>query len=215
MFVEALFAGKPVAFGPRGAPSAIQKASVALLTVGFDGTKEDEQGNKKLHGGAEKVLHQFSHQGYTRLREGFDEHDFPLGSIGENMLVPGMNDENVFIGDVYRVGEVTLQVSAPRAPCNKISHRYGIKNLDRFVGANGITGWYYRVIETGVIHGNDPVTLLSRHDKTVSVAALMRAVHDLGDIDGAKQFEGLETLDDEWREKCTRVIKRAASKTSS
>ncbi|MEG3765929.1 MOSC domain-containing protein [Alteromonas sp. 14N.309.X.WAT.G.H12] len=210
MYVEALFAGKPTAFGPRGAPSAIKKAPVAFLTVHTDGTAEDEQGNKKLHGGAEKVIHQFSHDGYHRLTSAFPDHAFPLGTIGENILIPGMNDENVFIGDRYRIGEVILQVSAPRAPCNKISHRYGIKNLDRFVGKEGITGWYYRVIETGVIHRNDPVTLLSRHDKTVSIGALMRAVHDLGDVDAAKQFEGLEILDDEWREKCARVIKRAA-----
>lgn len=209
MFIDSLFAAKPVPFGPRGAPSAIQKSSVDTLTVYQDGTKEDEQGNKKLHGGPEKVLHQFSFAGYNVLQRAYPDIQFDKGSIGENLLVDGMDDTNVFIGDVYQVGAVVLQVSAPRAPCNKISHRYGVKNLDRFVGLQGITGWYYRVLETGVIAINDSVSLVSRVDDTVTVKALMQAVYDKGSPEDAKKLVDLEVLDDEWREKCERVIKRA------
>ena len=162
MYVEALFAAKPVPFGPRGAPSAIQKQAVQSLTVNHDGTDEDEQGNKKLHGGPEKVLHQYSVEGYEKLQQNYADAAFDIGSIGENLVVKGMNDTNVFIGDVYRLGEVVVQVSAPRAPCNKISQRFKIKNLDRFVGNEGVTGWYYRVLETGKLKVNDPVTLVSR-----------------------------------------------------
>lgn len=209
MFIDSLFAAKPVPFGPRGAPSAIQKSSVDTLTVYQDGTKEDEQGNKKLHGGPEKVLHQFSFAGYNVLQRAYPDIQFDKGSIGENLLVDGMDDTNVFIGDVYQVGAVVLQVSAPRAPCNKISHRYGVKNLDRFVGLQGITGWYYRVLETGVIAVNDSVSLVSRADNTVAVKALMQAVYDKGSPEDAKKLVDLEVLDDEWRDKCERVIKRA------
>ena len=60
MHIYALYAAKPQAFGPRGAPSAIVKSQVSQLTVLDTGTLEDEQGNKKLHGGPEKVLHQYS-----------------------------------------------------------------------------------------------------------------------------------------------------------
>ncbi len=210
MHLEALFAAKPVPFGPRGAPSAIQKQAVQQLHVNIDGTYEDEQGNKKLHGGPEKVLHQYSHKGYQALTEAFPEKAFTVGTIGENMIVAGMDDNNVHVGDVYKMGNVVLQVSAPRAPCNKISHRYEIKNLDRFVGLNGITGWYYRVLETGVLHVGDAVALVSRPQHTVSIAALMTAVYDKGQPEKAKDYVGIEVLDDEWREKCERVIKRAS-----
>ncbi|MEC9169139.1 MAG: MOSC domain-containing protein, partial [Pseudomonadota bacterium] len=49
--VNALFAGKPQPLGPRGAPSSIVKAPVDKLTVHMDRTDEDEQANKRLHGG--------------------------------------------------------------------------------------------------------------------------------------------------------------------
>ena len=209
MLIDSLFAAKPVPFGPRGAPSSIQKSPTDTLTVYHSGTKEDEQGNKKLHGGPEKVLHQFSFTGYNVLKQAYSDVQFDKGSIGENMLVDGMDDTNVYIGDVYQVGAVVLQVSAPRAPCNKISHRYGVKNLDRFVGLQGITGWYYRVLDTGVVAVNDSVSLLSRADDTVSVKALMQAVYDKGNVEAAADYVRLSVLDDEWREKCERVLKRA------
>lgn len=209
MYIEALFAAKPVPFGPRRASSSIQKRSVSQLNVHKDHTEEDEQGNKKLHGGPEKVLHQYSHSGYKTLRQAFPQHAFAIGTIGENLIVEGMDDTNVYIGDVYRMGRVVVEVSAPRAPCNKISHRYEIKNLDRFVGLNGVTGWYYRVIETGVLQVKDPVMLLSRPQQTVNIAALMSAVYDKGSPDLARQYVELDVLDDEWRQKCDRVLKRS------
>ncbi len=205
MHVLALYAAKPQPFGPRGAPSSIIKSPVPLLSVNKDGTEQDEQGNKKLHGGPEKVLHQFSLKNYELLRTQYPENPFEAGSIGENMLVEGMDDDNVYIGDTWQFGEVILQVSAPRAPCNKISHRFGIKNLDRFVGEHGATGWYYRVLQTGSIHVKDKVTLLERPDISVSVKDLMQCTFTKTDPDAARAYTALPVLDDEWRMKCEKI----------
>ncbi|NDV93209.1 MOSC domain-containing protein [Alteromonas sp. 345S023] len=205
--IDALFAGHPQPLGPRGAPSSIKKDPVELLTVEKDGTKEDEQANTRLHGGPEKVLHQYSPINYYTLKMHFPEGTFLAGSIGENISVEGMCDATVFIGDVWRFGDVILQVSAPRAPCNKISHRYGIANLDRFVGERGITGWYYRVMETGVMRVGDSVELISRDTQSVNVQTLMQCVHTKADKALAKQLASLDALDDEWRLKCEKIAR--------
>lgn len=210
MQIDALFAGRPQPFGPRGAPSSIIKSAQNSLTVFTHGTVEDEQGNKKLHGGPEKVLHQFSLESYATLRSQYPNVNFVPGSIGENLTVAGMHDHNVYIGDVWQLGEVQVQVSAPRAPCNKISHRFGVKNLDRFVGGAGLTGWYYRVITTGQIAVGDTVRRLSRESSTVSVQALMRCVYNNTDTEAARRYARLDILDEEWREKCRRVASRQA-----
>ena len=209
MNIFALYAGQPAPLGPRGAPSAIVKSAVAQLTVSLDGTVEDQQANKKLHGGPEKVLHQYSFEGYKQLSEAFEDIAFTPGSIGENLLVEGMNDQNVYIGDTYQMGEVVVQVSAPRAPCVKISQRYEHKNLDRFVGQQGITGWYYRVVRGGVINAGDTVSRLARVEHTVSVAELMQSVYNKAQAASAADFSTLAILDDEWREKCRRAAHKA------
>lgn len=204
MHIYALYAAKPQPFGPRGAPSAIVKSQVSQLTVHDAGTLEDEQGNKKLHGGPEKVLHQYSFEGYKMLADAYPDGEFSYGTIGENFLVEGMHDDNVYVGDIYRMGSVTVQVSAPRAPCNKISHRFGIKNLDRFVGQKGITGWYFRVLESGPLLQHDAVKLIERPDESVCIGALMRCMYDEKLKENAARYAQMEVLDDEWREKCLR-----------
>ncbi|ANB25222.1 sulfurase [Alteromonas stellipolaris] len=206
--VDALFAGQPQPLGPRGAPSSIVKSAVSQLTVHLDCTDEDQQSNKKLHGGPEKVLHQFSPLHYFTLRKHFPDGKFEPGSIGENISVDGMDDATVYIGDVWKFGEVVLQVSAPRAPCSKISQRFNIQNLDRFVGERGITGWYYRVLETGVINVGDSVTLVSREDDTVNVQTLMRCAHTKTDVELATKLANLAIIDDEWRDKCARISRK-------
>ena len=178
MLVDALFAGKPQSFGPRQSPSSIIKGSFEQLHIQLDGASEDEQGNKKLHGGPEMALHQYSQESYDVLRKEYPSIAKQLffGSIGENISAQLMSDENVFIGDTYRLGGVVLQVNSPRAPCSKINHRYGIKNMDLFIAEKGITGWYYRVIETGIIRVGDRITLEHRLQETKSIRDIMRLV---------------------------------------
>ena len=180
MLVDALFAGKPQAFGPRQSPSSIIKEQFKRLHIELDGAREDEQGNKKLHGGPEMAMHQYSQESYEALKKQFPSiaHNLFVGSIGENISSQTMNDDNVFIGDTYRIGGVVLQVNSPRAPCAKINQRYGVKNMDLFIANKGITGWYYRVIETGIMQVDDPITLEHRLQKTKSIRDIMRLLRN-------------------------------------
>lgn len=178
MLVDALFAGKPQAFGPRQSPSSIIKQPFEQLHIEIDGAVEDEQGNKKLHGGPEMAMHQYSQENYELLQKQFPTvaHKLVFGSIGENISAGQMNDNNVFIGDTYRIGSVVLQVNSPRAPCVKINQRYGVKNMDLFIAEHGITGWYYRVIETGFMQIGDTISLEHRLQNTRCISDIMRLV---------------------------------------
>ncbi|WP_412971730.1 MOSC domain-containing protein [Glaciecola sp. MF2-115] len=207
MLVDALFAGKPKAFGPRQSPSSIIKRPFEQLHIEIDGAIEDEQGNKKLHGGPEMALHQFSQESYVVLQNEFTAiaEKLAIGSIGENISAPLMNDRNVFIGDTYRIGSVIIQVNSPRAPCVKINQRYGFQNIDLFIGEQGITGWYFRVIETGIMNVGDEIKLEYRLQNTKSIAEIMRLVREKGSpssekLDAAK-INGLAA---EWRRKLTK-----------
>lgn len=207
MQICGLYAGKPQPLGPRKALTAIVKVPVKQLTVSKNDTKEDQQANLKLHGGPEKVLHQFAISSYDVITNAFPALNgiaIP-GSIGENLSVSGMNDQTVCIGDVYQIGSVTVEVSAPRAPCSKISQRFGIKSLDRFVGNQGITGWYYRIKQPGNIISGDSVSRVFRHSHTVSVGDLMQAVYNPQYYANAGSLIDLDVLDQEWHDKCVKA----------
>lgn len=210
MQICGLYAGKPQPLGPRKALTAIVKSPVKQLTVSTNGTKEDQQANLKLHGGPEKVLHQFAVASYDVITKAFPTLEGVAipGSIGENLSVPNMDDQNVCIGDVYQFGSTIIEVSAPRAPCVKINQRFGIKSLDRFVGNQGITGWYYRVTQPGKITSGDSVSRVFRHSHTVSVGDLMQAVYNPQYYVNAGPLIELDVLDQEWHDKCVNAWKK-------
>ena len=81
--------------------------------------------------------------------------------------------------------------------------------MDRFVGKAGITGWYYRVLETGSLQIGDPVGLVERPRQSVSIHDLVSEIFSENpNIDLLKKYSALDTLDDEWKEKC---LRKAAS----
>ena len=174
--VEHLYAGKPQLFGPKQSPSSIIKQSFNILHINVNGALEDEQGNKKLHGGPFMALHQFAQQSYLKLAEAFPNTPSPIekGSIGENISAPHMNETTVYIGDQYKIGKVILKVVSPRAPCSKINHRYGQRKIDLFVGEQAITGWYYSVVQEGEMSIGDNIQLVYREQSPISVEQIWR-----------------------------------------
>lgn len=211
MYIQALFAGKPAPFGPNGTQSSIVKQRVSKLTVHLTHTDEDEQGNKKLHGGREKVLHQYSLQAYQQLAHHFKHPAFLPGTMGENISVEGMHDHNVLIGDCYQFGEVIAQVGSPRTPCVKISQRYKISHLDQFVAMNGLSGWYFRILQGGIIQEGDDVTLLQRSEASMSVSELMKGVTQCNHAIVQRALL-LPSLDPHWHKKCRSILSKAQKK---
>ena len=214
MKITGLFAGKPRPFGPRKSPSSIIKSPYSLLNVTKNGALEDEQGNKKLHGGPQMALHQFAQSSYDQLRLAFPDaaSDMQVGSIGENISALEMNDTNVYIGDIYQIGDVILQVGSPRAPCSKINQRYAKKKVDTFILQEGITGWYYRVIHEGTIKLNDTMSLIERNQKPFSIKDIMHMSSTLTQggyaksaLEHAVNSKGLAP---EWQDKITRQLNK-------
>ena len=97
------------------------------------------------------------------------------GSIGENLSVDGWDENNVCIGDIFRLGDARIQVSQPRSPCWKIDRRYGQDGMAKLIAAQGLTGWYFRVIEEGAVAPGCAFALLERGPGAGSVAAAFAA----------------------------------------
>lgn len=162
----------------EGQSSAIDKqVTDGPLLIGAEGLAGDAQADRRVHGGPEKAIHHYPAENYARLAERFPAIAVQLhpGSIGENIAIAGWNENNVCIGDVFRLGDARIQVSQPRTPCWKIDHRYASKGIAAFIAESGLTGWYYRVLEGGQAASGGPFELLVRQAGAVSLAELWRA----------------------------------------
>ncbi|MBI3574645.1 MAG: MOSC domain-containing protein [Gammaproteobacteria bacterium] len=140
----------------------------------------DGQADLKVHGGEHKAAYVYPHEHYAFWARELGRNDFSFGQFGENLTVEGLLEDAVFIGDIFRVGEVLVQVSQPRAPCFKLGIRMGNASFPaRFTAANR-TGFYLRVLEEGRVAAGDAIVLAERAKDSVSVSSAFRLRHGTG-----------------------------------
>lgn len=161
---------------PDNGPTGIFKHPVEMpVWLGKEGLAGDAQADRRVHGGPEKALHQYPVSHYARLAAAFPDAR-PLlvpGALGENLSVPGWDEANIAIGDVFRLGDAKVQVSQPRSPCWKIDNRFGADGMAQFIAAQRITGWYFRVLEEGTVESGTEFERIERTPQPVSVAELL------------------------------------------
>ncbi|MGG2398039.1 MOSC domain-containing protein [Pseudomonas sp. SH1-B] len=181
LLLDTLLTGRAQPFIRPGSRSGIAKTPrqepLAVTTLGLAG---DEQGDLRVHGGAEKAIHHYPSEHYAAWRRELGEH--PLleqpGAFGENFSTTGWTEDDVCLGDVIRAGSALLQVSQGRMPCWKLSDRFGIADLALRVQESGRTGWYYRVIEEGMVRAGDPLQLVERAHADWSLSRLSAVLFD-------------------------------------
>ncbi|KAI1073017.1 hypothetical protein LB507_008928 [Fusarium sp. FIESC RH6] len=119
----------------------------------------------KSHGGTERAVHQYDPEHYPnwRAEDAPDPTLYDLGAFGENIITTGMSDDNVCIGDIYKLGDqVVLEVSEPRHPCFKLNSRFKWPRALKRTIRTGRSGWNMRVLQTGNICKGDTISLQKR-----------------------------------------------------
>ena len=102
----------------------------------------DGQGDLKNHGGEYQAVYCYPHEHYAYWATELARDDFAFGQFGENFTTQGLLENEVCIGDTFRIGEAIVQVTQPRVPCYKLADKLGIPGFDKtFLRANR-SGFY-------------------------------------------------------------------------
>ncbi|SHG62389.1 MOSC domain-containing protein [Streptoalloteichus hindustanus] len=186
----------PLRHGRVDVPSAIVKRPVESAAVGVLGLRGDEQGDRRVHGGPEKAVFAYptEHDDWWADQLGAP---LPVAAFGQNFGTVGLVEDTVFLGDVYEVGEVVLQVSQPRRPCFKPGSRLGHREIAVLTQNSGRTGFYFRVLRPGLVTAGSPVVLRERDPDPVSVHDVSRVMH--GDTTHLHQVLASPRLPERWR----------------
>lgn len=158
--------------------SGIKKSAVSTLTnptaieVKKLGLQGDEQCNLSVHGGLDKAVYMMPAEHYTFWKERLLEHkldpNIDWGMLGENLVVEGLNEQTVRMGDEFEIGEVRLRVTDPREPCHKFAIRMGYGQAPKQMIQQGNCGWYLSVLNPGLLRAGDAlVHKPNPHGKTV------------------------------------------------
>ena len=201
--LRTLLVGQIRPLGDRREPSGIDKHLCDRpLRVGRTGLEGDAQGDLQHHGGLEKAVHHYALDHYPAWRREIGAGpllDAP-GAFGENLSTLGLHEDILAVGDIFRLGGATLQVSQGRAPCWKLNARFSVPDMAKRVQSTGRTGWYYRVIEEGVIAPGDEFVLLDRRSPEWILSRVWSALYLKGfDRDALSGLAALPHLTPSWR----------------
>lgn len=209
--VRAVLVGRTAPLG--AVTSGIDKQPVAgPHPVGRFGLRGDEQGDTRVHGGADKAVHvyPFDHYPFWRARYPAQPLFAQPGAFGENLSLDGLDEHAVCIGDVWRIGSVRLQLTQGRQPCFRLNLRLAVPDMAALVQQTLRAGWYCRVLEPGMVTAGDIPELLERPHPEHSVASLLALIRDRV-VDPARLAPVLALpLPPSWQRLFTERLRRAA-----
>jgi len=130
----------------------------------------DGQGDLNGHGGEMRAVLVYQFQSYRYWQQHFGRHDFTYGMFGENLTVDGLPDDEVCIGDRYRIGEAEFEVTQPRVTCYRVGLRLGEPEMASLLVSHHRPGFYMRVITEGHIQGGDAIIKTRTGPGALSVA---------------------------------------------
>src|SRR5438094_10085391 len=132
----------------------------------------DEQGDLIGHGGEHRAVFVYQIDCYRYWQRELDRDDFSFGQFGENFTVEGLPDDEVCIGDRYRIGSALFEVTQPRVTCYRIGIRRNEPRMAALLVSHGRPGFYFRVLEEGEVRAGDDVTRIATGPEAMTVAEI-------------------------------------------
>jgi MOSC domain-containing protein YiiM len=181
---------------------------IPLRRLNLDG---DRQADLAVHGGAAKAVYAYPLEHYAFWREQLGE-KLPFGSFGENLTVERLPlEEEVAVGDRFRIGTAELVVTQPRLPCYKLGLRFGRNDMVKRFLASRRTGYYLAVEAEGDVGAGDRVETLARHPARIRVAEITRAyASDRDDLATIERLVAVDALPKDWRTYFERKLAKQA-----
>ncbi len=177
------------------------------LFLGETALDGDEQKHKKFHGGEHRSLLAYCAEHYTKWHNELSK-ELPYGAFGENLVISGLDEDTVCIGDIYTIGdEVRVQVAQPRVPCNQIDWCWGIPSLNRQVMKTMRTSWYMRTLQTGLVGAGMKMELIERTEPQWTIRAAHEAkIRIASHPDQAMALSQVQSLEPGWRKRLAAAL---------
>ena len=173
---------RPTAIDGRSVMTGIGKRGVdGAVELGPLGLAGDEQADLSVHGGPSKAVYAYPSEHYpfwqtvrAQARAAAWGEVLVPGSIGENLTLSGLLEDQVWIGDVLRFAHCELAVSEPRFPCFKFDAAMGFKQASKLMMANAWCGFYLAVRQPGTLQAGERFELVPG-PREVGIVELFRA----------------------------------------
>jgi ferredoxin-NADP reductase/MOSC domain-containing protein YiiM len=132
----------------------------------------DGQGDLGGHGGEYRAVLVYQLDSYRYWQDVLGRDDFVFGQFGENFTVDGLPDDEVCIGDRYRIGDAVFEVTQPRVTCYRVGMRLDEPRMAALLISHHRPGFYLRVLDEGEVQAGDEIVKISTGPERMTVAAI-------------------------------------------
>jgi ferredoxin-NADP reductase/MOSC domain-containing protein YiiM len=162
---------REVSWQGRTVRTAIWKEPVAgprmARRINIDG---DDQGDRVAHGGEHRAVFVYQIASYSYWEHELGRDDFTFGQFGENFTVEGLADDEVCIGDRFRIGEAEFEVTQPRVTCYRVGIRMDDAEMPTLLVARHRPGFYLRVLKEGLVEAGQDIVKIADGAEHLTVA---------------------------------------------
>ena len=138
--------------------------------VGKLNVEGDGQGDRAGHGGEQRAVFVYQLGSYRYWERELGRNDFVYGQFGENFTVQGLGDDEVCIGDRFRIGTARFEVTQPRVTCFRVGIRMNDPRVPALLVSHHRPGFYFRVLEEGEVQAGDEIIKLASGPEQMPVA---------------------------------------------
>ena len=171
-------------------------ARVRTLNVEGDG-----QADLSVHGGPAKAIYVYASEHYAFWQTELPDTPLTWGIFGENLSTQGLMEDEVQIGDEFRIGTVRVRATEPRMPCYKLGIRFERDDIVKRFLKSGRTGFYFSVLREGRVQEGDAIEPIKRRKQSVPIADVARLYTiDRDNVELLRRVVALDGLGESWRQ---------------
>ncbi|KAB7529566.1 MOSC domain-containing protein [Flagellimonas olearia] len=173
--------GKPTEISWNGKliTTGIYKSPVDTpLLLETENVSGDTIGDPKVHGGFYKACYLFSAEQYPYWKEKYPHLDWNWGMFGENLTIKGLDESQIRVGNIYRLGTALVQITQPREPCFKLGLKFGSQQILKQFIDHGWPGTYVRILEVGKVSSGDTMDLVEESSNPLTTQQFYRLLYD-------------------------------------
>ncbi|CAL2102532.1 MOSC domain-containing protein [Tenacibaculum sp. 190130A14a] len=140
------------------------------IFLDIEEVRKDVICDREHHGGVDQAVYAYSIKHYTYFKDLYPDLNWEMGMFGENLTMSDLEETKIHVGDVYKVGEVILEVTKPRQPCMKLGVRFNNMKVVKEFWNTTMSGVYFKVLQTGFVKKGDMFELVQSDESQPTIA---------------------------------------------
>lgn len=172
----------------------------------------DAQADLAGHGGEQRAVFVYQMDSYHYWESSLRRDDFDFGQFGENFTVEGLADNEVCVGDSYRIGDAVFEVTQPRVTCYRVGIRMNEPRMPALLVTHRRPGFYLRVLQEGEVGAGDGIVKIADGPEQITVAEIDALLylpgHSRGQLERALR---IPALSEGWQSSFEAILKQDLS----